>query len=114
MDDATLADLKQFITAAVAQAVADLPTKDDMDAQFAAVDQRFAGMGQRFNRLEHRIDELEVSMNTQFSVVAVEFTDLRGEMNTRFDDLDAKVDTIADAHSEALADHDRRLAKLEA
>ena len=60
MDDKSLTDLKQFITAAVAQAVADLPTKAEMDAQFAAMDQHF-------NRLERRFDEIETSVNTQFT-----------------------------------------------
>lgn len=55
------------------------------------------------------------------ATVRQEIAGLRAEMNAgfakvdqRFDDQDAKLTTIADAHAEVLEDHDQRLAKLEA
>jgi hypothetical protein len=38
---------------------------------------------------------------------------LRSDMDKRFDDLEAKVDAIADAHAETLGDHEQRLKRLE-
>jgi len=38
---------------------------------------------------------------------------LRGEINRRFDDQDAKLTTIADAHAETLEDHEQRISNLE-
>jgi hypothetical protein len=34
-------------------------------------------------------------------------------MSRRFDDLEAKVDTIADAHAEQFSDLDQRVTRLE-
>lgn len=38
---------------------------------------------------------------------------LENKMDKRFDELDSKVATIADAHAEQLEDHEQRLAGLE-
>lgn len=38
---------------------------------------------------------------------------LRGEMNQRFDDQDAKLNIIADAHAETLENHEQRISDLE-
>jgi hypothetical protein len=45
--------------------------------------------------------------------VRTELSELRADMLRRFDELETKVDTIADAHSETLAEHDQRLRRLE-
>lgn len=77
MNEELIDDLKQFITAAVTQATADLATKADLNG------------------------------------LRGEVSDLRTEMNQRFDDLGLKIDAIADAHAETLDDHEHRLKRLE-
>jgi hypothetical protein len=42
-----------------------------------------------------------------------ELGELRTDMSRRFDELETKIDTIADAHSGTLAEHDQRLRRLE-
>jgi hypothetical protein len=45
--------------------------------------------------------------------VRTELGELRTDMSRRFDELETKMDTIADAHSGTLAEHDQRLRRLE-
>lgn len=42
-----------------------------------------------------------------------DLADFESRTNQRFDDLDLKLSTVADAHSETLEDHEQRLTKLE-
>jgi len=74
MNDDQFDDLKQFITATVSQAIADLPTRD----------------------------EVQVLIQDGLAPVKQSLTD-----------LEIKVDTIADALSENLQDHEVRITKLE-
>ena len=45
--------------------------------------------------------------------LATDLAELKHTMNQRFDELGTQVTTIADAHAEQLADHERRLTRLE-
>lgn len=84
MDDTQLNDLKQFIAATVSQATADMATKNDI-----------ANMATK---------EDIVNMSTKEDIKRLE---------VKIDDLDLKVDTIADTLNEHLNDHEERLTKLE-
>lgn len=86
MNEDVIADLKQFITATVSQQISGL--RNDMD-------QGFDGLR---NEMNHRFDEVDRRFQ---------------RVGQRFDDLEAKVDTIADAQAVDLADHEQRLTKLE-
>ncbi|HEY4160472.1 MAG TPA: hypothetical protein VGM08_00235 [Candidatus Saccharimonadales bacterium] len=88
MDEDMLADLKQFIAAAVRQELSGMATKDDLDNQ---------------------IGGLRSEMNAKFTEMDKRFMAIDG----RFDDLDAKLEAIADAQAEALQDHEQRIARLE-
>jgi hypothetical protein len=85
MNEELIQDLKQFIVATVTQATAGLATKED---------------------LRTGLDEVRGELRAEIG-------ELRTVMNRRFDELEIKVDTIADAHSETLAEHDQRLRRLE-
>jgi hypothetical protein len=54
-----------------------------------------------------------VATKDDLQAVKDEVVGLRSEMNQRFDDQDAKLETIADAHAETLADREQRLSHLE-
>jgi hypothetical protein len=91
MNDEMFSDLKQFILATVSQATVGIATKADMDAGLAKVDKRFAQMDNRFDKVDLRFNKID----------------------KHIDELGLKLTTIADAHSEDLDEHDKRLIKLE-
>ena len=69
MNEDVITDLKQFIAATIRQKLSGFATKDDLKSLATKSD-----------------------LDTQIK-------GLRSEMNTRFDDMDAKLDAIADAYA---------------
>jgi hypothetical protein len=51
---------------------------DEVDRRFEVVDRRFDGVDRRFDAVERRFDQ-------RFDQIHVDFRELRGEMNSRFD-----------------------------
>ena len=83
-----ITDLKQFITATVSQATADLTTKDDLAAVEHRVDQRLTTVEQGISTLDQKLDHVQEAIADVFT----ETTEL---------------------HDAQLKDHERRLRKLE-
>lgn len=96
MNEDMIADLKQFIAATVTQAIA--PFRQEVNERFEQIDQRFEQIDQRFEQIDQRFDGIEQRLDALTADVA---------------EIKIKVPTIADAHAVDLADHDRRIKKLE-
>ena len=92
MNDDQLDDLKQFITATISQGLADVATKDDI-ANMATKDD---------------IAAIRAEMATKDDLVQ-----LKSELSTQIQDLDLKLDTIAETLNEHLEDHEQRITTLE-
>lgn len=88
MDDTQLDDLKQFIAATVSQATADMATKRDI-----------ANMATK--------DDI-ANMATKDDIRALD-----AKLSNMIENLETKVDTIADAHAEDHENYEQRLTKLE-
>ena len=87
MNEDVITDLKQFIATTVSQATSDLATKADLDA----VTQNLAVVKQDVGTLKSDMAEVKLELS----------------------DLNIKMDTIADALTEQLDDHENRLSVLE-
>ncbi len=98
MDQTVIDDLKQFILATVSQATADHATKQDV----AGIKQDVMGIQQDVAGIKQDVIAIKQDVGG-----------LESKMDRRFDDLDLKLSTIADAHAETLEDHEQRLAKME-
>jgi hypothetical protein len=57
--------------------------------------------------------DMAMKDDLQNLVTKADLQHLAATMESRFDELTVKVDTIADAHAETLEDHDQRLGRLE-
>ncbi|HSH18472.1 MAG TPA: hypothetical protein VK978_03740 [Candidatus Saccharimonadales bacterium] len=88
MDEAIIADFKQFIAATVTQATSDIR------GDITAINHRMDNMDQRFDNMDQRFDGMDQRFDT---------------MDQRFDDLELKLNTLADAHAETLSNHEKRL-----
>lgn len=85
-NDELLADLKQFITATVSQATADLATKEELT-------------------------DLKVGLKSDINHLSVHVDSLEATMNERFDELNGRLDEVL--NSEIIKDHERRITRLE-
>jgi hypothetical protein len=84
MNEEIINDLKQFIVATVTQSTSHLATKEDI-----------------------------ANMATKDDIANMATKDDIAVLNQRFDDMDLKMDTIADALAEDIADHEQRISKFE-
>jgi len=63
--------------------------------------------------VSQEIASLRSDMDARFDEVDAKFTAMDKRFSSRFDDMDAKLETIADAQAETLQDHEQRLTRLE-
>jgi hypothetical protein len=84
MNDDLITDLKQFIAATVSQATSDLATKEELKSLATKEELKSLATKEDLHKLEQKID-----------------------------DIDLKIDTIADTLNGQLNDHDTRITKLE-
>ena len=108
MDDAQIADLKQFIAVTVSQ-------------QIVGVREDMSRLGQKFNVLDRKIDNVELRLHRRIDSLdrslhqKIDALDRR--VNKKIDDLSAAVGEALDTNNEEidkqLKDHERRLVRLE-
>lgn len=67
-------------------------TDERLEERFDAIDQRFDGIDRRLDRVDQRLDRVDADIR-----------DLRGEMNTRFDKVNADMKAGFDAIDERFA-----------
>jgi chromosome segregation ATPase len=123
----TLAEKIVALTAAMGRGF------EAVDTRFDAMDTRFAGVEDRLDRVEARLDSNDtrfVSIDQRFDGIDQRFDELKSELRTRIEAVDAKVGlvlekvtdlTVRDArhsavhvrHEQVLDNHELRLRALE-
>jgi septation ring formation regulator EzrA len=65
-----------------------------VDRRFDAVDQRFEAVDKRFDAVDQRFNRVDADLRALRGETKAEFVAVRGEMNARFERVDARLDDL--------------------